>query len=164
MSSSRLGPLLDALLHHHDTPTRTAAAFALGVFFSFSPFIGLQILLAMALAFLCRLNRLAVFVGLNANLPWFLIPWYAGTTLAAAWLLGHSAPQEIWAQVEQLFAPGWTSAAFFGRATALLQTTLVPLLVGPTAGAAVVGLVSFALARRVLNHRRLTHVSETRRT
>jgi uncharacterized protein (DUF2062 family) len=29
---------LDALLHVHDTPERTAAAFALGVFLGFSPF------------------------------------------------------------------------------------------------------------------------------
>ena len=33
---------LDALLHIHDTPERTAAAFALGVFFGFSPFLGLH--------------------------------------------------------------------------------------------------------------------------
>ena len=37
---------LDALLHIDDTPERTAAAFALGVFFGFSPFLGLHTLLA----------------------------------------------------------------------------------------------------------------------
>ena len=36
---------LDALLHIDDTPERTAAAFALGVFFGFSPFLGLHTLL-----------------------------------------------------------------------------------------------------------------------
>ena len=58
---------LQSLLHLHDTPRRTAAAFALGVFFSFSPFIGLQIILSFTMAFLLRLNRLAVFLGLNAR-------------------------------------------------------------------------------------------------
>ena len=33
---------LSALLHIQDTPERTAAAFALGVFFGFSPFLGLH--------------------------------------------------------------------------------------------------------------------------
>ena len=33
---------LSALLHIKDTPERTAAAFALGVFFGFSPFLGLH--------------------------------------------------------------------------------------------------------------------------
>ena len=36
---------LDALLHIEDTPERTAAAFALGVFFGFSPFLGLHTIL-----------------------------------------------------------------------------------------------------------------------
>ena len=38
---------LDTLLHIDDTPERTAAAFALGVFFGFSPFLGLHTLLAI---------------------------------------------------------------------------------------------------------------------
>ena len=33
---------LEQLLHTHDTPQRTAAAFALGVFFGFSPLLGLH--------------------------------------------------------------------------------------------------------------------------
>lgn len=33
---------LEALLHIDDTPDRTAAAFALGVFFGFSPLLGLS--------------------------------------------------------------------------------------------------------------------------
>ena len=65
---------IEALLHIHDTPERTAAAFALGVFFSFSPFLGLQVAASFSLAFLFRLNRVAVFAGLNANLPWFVVP------------------------------------------------------------------------------------------
>ena len=42
---------LSALLHIQDTPQRTAAAFALGVFFGFSPFLGLHTVMALALAF-----------------------------------------------------------------------------------------------------------------
>ena len=38
---------LDTLLHVADTPERTAAAFAMGVFFGFSPFLGLHTLLAI---------------------------------------------------------------------------------------------------------------------
>ena len=39
---------LSALLHIQDTPERTAAAFALGVFFGFSPFLGLHTIMAIA--------------------------------------------------------------------------------------------------------------------
>ena len=43
---------LDTLLHVDDTPERTAAAFALGVFFGFSPFLGFHTILGIAFAFL----------------------------------------------------------------------------------------------------------------
>ncbi len=101
MTGTSAGPRrwLDRLLHLHDTPRRTAAAFALGVFFSFSPFIGLQILCSMTLAFLLGLNRVAVFVGLNANLPWFVVPWYAGATLVAARALGVPLPEDFRAEL-----------------------------------------------------------------
>ena len=97
-------PWLDRLLHLHDTPRRTAAAFALGVFFSFTPFIGLQILVSFGIAFLLGLNRLAVFVGLNANLPWLIVPWYAGTTIAAAHAMGIAVPADVGDQVSVLFS------------------------------------------------------------
>src|SRR5262249_50056764 len=54
---------LDQLLHIHDTPERTAAAFALGVFLGFSPFLGFHTILGIALAFLLNLNRVAVLLG-----------------------------------------------------------------------------------------------------
>ena len=60
---------LDALLHIQDTPERTAAAFALGVFFGFSPFLGLHTLLGVVFAFLLNLNRVAVLLGVYSQPP-----------------------------------------------------------------------------------------------
>ena len=45
LSSPRIRRWLDQLLHTHDTPQRTAAAYALGVFFGFSPLLGLHTVL-----------------------------------------------------------------------------------------------------------------------
>jgi uncharacterized protein len=59
---------LDALLHIQDTPERTAAAFAVGVFFGFSPFLGLHTVLGVVFAFLFNLNRVAVLLGVSR--PW----------------------------------------------------------------------------------------------
>ena len=150
---SRSARLADALLRLHDTPARTAAAFALGVFFSFSPFIGLQILVSMAIAFMLRLNRVAVFVGLNANLPWTMVPWYAGTTLAAAAVMGSAGAADAGRMVAALFADGWTPAGVLDGAQALVTPVLVPFLVGPTVGAIPIALVSYVLARTVLVRR-----------
>jgi uncharacterized protein len=141
---------LERLLHLHDTPRRTAAAFAVGVFFSFSPFIGLQIICAFAIAFLFRLNRLAVFVGLNANLPWLLAPWYVGTTMAAAWMMGVPVPADFGAHVRGLLDLGLLSSDFWGRARDLVAPFLWPYLIGPTLGAALIGLGTYPAARALL--------------
>jgi uncharacterized protein len=139
------------LLQLHDTPRRTAAAFALGVFFSFSPFLGFQIVIAMGLAFALRLNRLAVFAGLNANLPWIIVPWYAGTTLAAGVLMGIALPPDFRRELESVFSFGLLSPEFWTGAARLLRPYLLPFLVGPTIGAAVLGLGAYPATYAVLN-------------
>jgi uncharacterized protein (DUF2062 family) len=144
---------LEALLQLHDTPTRTAAAFALGVFFSFSPFIGLQILLSMVLAFLLGLNRLAVFVGLNANLPWVMVPWYVGATALAARVLGVEAPTDVSLAVAEAFGGSWSPTAVAAHLRRLMTPVLVPFLIGSTGGAALLGGLAFVGARSVLVRR-----------
>jgi uncharacterized protein (DUF2062 family) len=71
-----------ALLQIDDSPERTAFAFALGVFLGFSPLLGLHTVLGLAVAFLFRLNKIAVLVGVYTNTPWLLVPFYG----FAAWL------------------------------------------------------------------------------
>ena len=144
---------VDKLLHLHDTPRRTAAAFALGVFFSFSPFIGLQILVSMGLAFLFGLNRLAVFIGLNANLPWFIAPWYAGTTVAAAALMGITLPADFSGEMSGLFARGIHTRDFWVHAGGLVRPLLIPYLIGPTVGAAIVGAAAYPITYAFLRRR-----------
>ena len=84
---------LDALLHIEDTPQRTAAAFALGVFFGFSPFLGLHTLLGILFAFLLNLNRVAVLLGVYSNLPWIIAPYYAFATHGRRDDHGHRCPR-----------------------------------------------------------------------
>lgn len=144
---------LDRLLHLHDTPRRTAAAFALGVFFSFTPFIGLQILVSFGIAFAFGLNRLAVFVGLNANLPWLIVPWYAGTTVLAAHLLGIAVPADVADQVRTLFSYGILTSDFWAHAVNIVRPFLVPLIVGPTVGAVPIATAAYFVAYIVLSRR-----------
>src|SRR5688572_8489493 len=88
MAESRIRRWLEQLLHTHDTPHRTALAFGLGVFLGFSPFLGLHAILGLMLAFLFRLNRVAVIIGVYSNLPWILPAYYTVSTIAGAKLLG----------------------------------------------------------------------------
>ena len=51
------------LLAIDDPPERTALAFSIGVFIAFSPFLGLHTIMATALAFLFRFNKIAIYTG-----------------------------------------------------------------------------------------------------
>ncbi len=84
---------LDTLLHVADTPERTAAAFAMGVFFGFSPFLGFHTMLAIIVAFCFDLNRVAALLGVYSNLPWIIAPYYAIVTMIGAKIIGHAPPE-----------------------------------------------------------------------
>ena len=90
---------MQALLHTHDTPGRTAAALALGVAIGFSPFLGLHIVIGTALAFLFNLHRVAVLIGVVSNVPWIIGPYYAAATALGAWLTRTPMPPNMLAQL-----------------------------------------------------------------
>lgn len=141
---------LEALATADADPRRTAAALALGVFLSFSPLLGLQIVIGVSAALVLRLSRVALFVGLCANLPWIMIPYYALTTGAAAVLLGRSVDADFTARLGNVFAvPMWQSA-FWGRGADLLAAFFWPFLIGPFAGAAILAGVAYVVGLRFL--------------
>ena len=58
-----------------DTPPgHIAAGFAVGVFISFTPFFGIHTALAIAAAFLLRLNKLTCITGAWVNTPLTVVP------------------------------------------------------------------------------------------
>ena len=71
---------LRSLLHLDDPPGKIALALAVGVFISCTPFLGLQTILAILVATLFPLNRLATVTGVWLNLPWFA-PFVYGAAL-----------------------------------------------------------------------------------
>ena len=134
-------------------PRRTAAALAVGVGLSFSPLLGLQILLGIGAALAFRLSRVAVLIGLCANVPWVMVPWYAGTTAAAATLLGTSSPVDVSERLRRIFSVPFYQAAFWGHAADLLDAFFWPFLVGPSLGALTLATITYAVAVRVLTER-----------
>ena len=134
-------------------PRRTAAALAVGVGLSFSPLLGLQILLGLGAALAFRLSRVAVLIGLCANVPWVMVPWYAGTTAAAATLLGTSSTVDLSERLRRIFSVPFYQAAFWGHAADLLDAFFWPFLVGPSLGALTLATITYAVALRVLTER-----------
>ena len=135
---------LEQLLHTHDTPRRTAAAYAVGVFFGFSPFLGLHTVLGLAVAFLLNLNRVAVVLGVYSNLPWILPAYYTLATVAGAGLLRADVPPGL---LEQLTAAATDRSWSDLRHVAVsLKPLLWSYTVGSTIGALLIALAAYRLS------------------
>lgn len=132
---------LEQLLHTHDTPQRTAAAYALGVFLGFSPLLGLHTILGLILAFALSLNRVAVLLGVYSNLPWILVPYYSLATWLGATLLGTTVPEgAVEALLEALKNLSWSE---FRAAAGALEPVLWAFTLGSSVAAAVLALIAY---------------------
>jgi uncharacterized protein (DUF2062 family) len=142
--TSRLRRLAQLVLQVEDTPTRAALAFALGVLIAFSPFLGIHTAIALGLAFLFRLNRVAILAGTFTNNPWTIAPMYTAGTLLGCGLLGVSPAS--------LAEVNWSlhGRAFYESVLAGLGPLLLPFVVGNLVLGAAVAFVVFVVVRAVL--------------
>ena len=146
------------LLHVDDTPERTAAAFALGVFIGFSPFLGLHTILGIVFAFLLNVNRVAVLLGVYSNLPWIIAPYYAFVTMVVgAPITNHRIPAGFKSQLVALFAHSLFQSEFWHELGVLLRPLLWPYTVGSMIGAVVLAALAYALALGFVTSRRRIH-------
>lgn len=145
---------LDALLHVNDTPERTAAAYALGVFMGFSPFLGLHTAVAIALAFPLRLNRVAVLLGVYSNLPWIIAPYYAFVTFMGGVIMRVKPPDDLRERLSDMFELSVTSRMFWDEVVHLLRPLLWPYALGSLIGATVLATVAYRMALLFVIRRR----------
>lgn len=115
---------IKVILHTEDSPERTSLAFAVGVFISFLPPVPyFHTLFAIFVAFIFRLNRLAVVIGSYVNTPFTMAPLlFAEVSLGLACFGGGDAPDITWRQLSRW--QGWKDAAIE------LQPLLAPLMLG----------------------------------
>lgn len=134
----------ERLLHTHDTPERTAAAYALGVFWGYSPLLGLHTLLGLVTAFALNLNRVAVVIGVYSNLPWTLAPYYTLATLGGATLLGADVPPGLMAEFRATL-DGF-SLQELGHLLRLLEPLFWSYVVGSTIGAVIAAAIAYRVS------------------
>lgn len=144
-----------ALLATDETPRRAALSLACGVFLSFSPLLGLQILIAIALAWLVRVNRVLLFVGLCTNLPWITPAYYAATTEAAAWVMGIAPPSQLAGRFADLFAHSILGSTFWRELLLLVRPLFWPFVVGSFLAAGLLALVAYSLGVALVTARRV---------
>lgn len=149
---------LDALLHVDDTPERTAAAFALGVFFGFSPFLGFHTILGVLFAFLLNLNRVAMLLGIYSNLPWIIGPYYVLATTVGAVITGDRIPPGFARQVGGLFELSIFTGEFWREVVDIIRPLIWPYTAGSLLGAVLLAGLAYPIALAfVTSRRRLIH-------
>jgi uncharacterized protein (DUF2062 family) len=150
---------LDQLLHTHDTPQRTAAAYALGIFFGFSPMLGLHTVLGLAFAFAFNLNRVAVLLGIYSNLPWILPAYYSLATVLGAFILRVKLPPNLSRDLQGLLdQASWADFRQLGH-------SLTPLFwsysLGSTIGALILAVIAYRVALAlIITHRRKVELAK----
>jgi uncharacterized protein len=145
--SGRLNRALQVLLRLGDPPHRTALAFAVGVWIAFCPLLGAHTALALLLAFLFKLNRVTVLLGAYVNNPWTLVPLFMAGTFLGCLVLGMS-PATLWTL--EWPRHGWNLHAMY----ASLRPIVTPFIVGNLTLGTLSAFASYAVVRRVLEHRR----------
>jgi uncharacterized protein len=144
---------LEQLLHTHDTPQRTAAAYALGVFFGFSPMLGLHTVLGLLFAFALNLNRVAVLLGIYSNLPWILPAYYTVATLVGAAILRVRVPPRLLHELTSALSDA--SWGEFRRLARVLSPLAWSYVLGSTLGAIILALIAYRVSlAMIVAHRR----------
>jgi uncharacterized protein len=144
---------LDALLWIDDTPERKAAAFSVGVFFGFSPFIGLHTVMALGVAFLFGLNRVAAVLGVYSNLPWIIVPYYTLATILGAVVTRQRLPEGFRGRLVELSNLSFFEQSFWQHVGELLQPLLWPYTIGSLIGATALALAAYPLALALVRAR-----------
>lgn len=95
-------------------PGHIATGFAVGVFVSFTPFFGLHTPLAIALAFLFRLNKLTCITGAWVNTPLTIVPVLAASYKLGEIMLGNKPALFRVTSLEWGSLKGYASAIILG--------------------------------------------------
>jgi uncharacterized protein (DUF2062 family) len=138
------------LLAIDDPPERTALAFSIGVFIAFSPFLGLHTLMATALAFLFRFNKIAIYTGTFVNNPFLtLVPIIIASYAIGAFILGRPLriPDE---GLELLKNPRIFSGDYYRQLFLQSWSIVWPFSIGGLALSVVCSLLAYPLTLRAL--------------
>ncbi|MFW9604340.1 MAG: DUF2062 domain-containing protein [Trichlorobacter sp.] len=106
MSLDSIKKRLIAVLSLDSHPSHIATGFAVGVFISFTPFFGAHTAMAIAAAFIFRLNKASTITGAWINTPITIVPvlvasHYLGSLLLGQHYVATSFSNLEWASLKQ---------------------------------------------------------------
>jgi len=149
------------LLALDDPPERTALAFSIGVFIAFSPFLGLHTIVATLIAFLFRLNKIAIYTGTFTNNPFFtLVPIIIASYTVGAFVLGR--PLRIPPEgIELLRHPRLLSGDYYSQTLVRSWYLVEPFVLGGLVLSVVCSLTAYPLTLWVLRANRRTRQEQS---
>lgn len=134
------------------TPHSIAVGFASGVAISFTPFLGLHILIAMAVTALLRGNFLAAVIGTVIGNPWTFPLFFALTNSVGGLILGAESVADV---------PVWNWDAVFDAPLDYMADfvpVVFPLIVGGVPIATVVWIISYLVFKGLLTKYRVRKI------
>ena len=155
------------VLHVNDTPHRIALGVAIGIFVTWTPTIGFQMLLTVALAWLLRANKLVGVPFVWISNPLTMVPIYLPNFALGRWLLRNNYESPDFAKALTVGGGSWLEA-WLNRTSAWWSETMkvfAPLWLGSLIVGLVLGVTTYFLIRYavVAYRRHREHVRQLRR-
>lgn len=127
-----------------EPPRRIAVAFAVGLFLGMSPLLGVHTILALAVAWLFKLNKFVTLMGVFVTNPWTIVPIYSFGTWLGARIIGMDTvlPSIDWSHI--------TLVSFFEG----FRPLVTPFFLGTTVLGLVCAVMSYALIILAIRRRR----------
>lgn len=123
-----------SVLELDSDPRHVATGFAVGVFISITPFIGIQTFIAIISSFVFKLNKLTTITGSLINTPLTILPLLMINYRLGEFLLGQR-PRDVsflvfdWHHLKEYAAALFIGTSITGLAAALVSYVLIYRLV-----------------------------------
>jgi uncharacterized protein (DUF2062 family) len=149
------------LIAHHmtlmaiaDTPHSIALGSAIGIFFGFTPLYPLKTLLSIAVAWVCRCNKIAaaIAVTLHDVMIWAMPALYVAEYQFGCWILNRPAAQRV--HLRQFRLHDYVHWHVFSR---VVWPTFWPAFVGSLFVAIPSAIVIYCVMRLVISRGRALH-------
>lgn len=125
MNKTQLKERMLAILSLDSHPSNIAAGFAVGVFIGCTPLFGIHTALAIALAFIFRLNKLTTITGSWVNTPFTVLPILTASYRLGEWVLGREPQPVTFSSLEWHHLKEYAAALFIGSALIGLVAALI---------------------------------------
>lgn len=146
------------LLHLDDSAHRIALGVAIGTFVAVTPTWGIQMVLVVALAWLCRANKVAGLPMVWVTNPATNVPIYSFCYVIGQALVGGPGLEEVKQALAAAQNPDLTWGGLFRLWGALMYHAALPLWVGTCIVGAVAGIILYGLMYYLITFYRRRHL------